>query len=49
MMQATIAATVVEMADGRLALVVEMEPDSGAGPIVVDGTYKAPPTSTRAP
>jgi hypothetical protein len=36
MMQATITATVVTMADGRLALLVEMEPDSSAGPIVVN-------------
>jgi hypothetical protein len=36
MIQATIAATIVEMPDGRLALLVEMEPDPGAGPIVVD-------------
>jgi hypothetical protein len=34
--QATIAATVVEMDDGRLALLVEMEPDPGLGPVVID-------------
>lgn len=36
MSRATIAATVVEMADGRLALLVEMEPDPGLGPVVID-------------
>jgi hypothetical protein len=36
MMRVMIAATVVEMADGGLALLVEMEPDPGLGPPVVD-------------
>jgi hypothetical protein len=36
MMHATIAATVVEMPNGRLVLLVEMEPDAGLGPLVID-------------
>ena len=34
-MRASIAVTVVEMDDGRLALLVETEPDPGLGPRVI--------------
>jgi hypothetical protein len=34
-MRVTIAVTAVEMDDGRLALLVETEPDLGLGPLVV--------------
>ena len=34
-MQVTFAATPVELDDGRLALLVEIEPDPGVGPLVV--------------
>ena len=33
--QVTFAATPVELDDGRLALLVEIEPDPGLGPLVV--------------
>jgi hypothetical protein len=36
MSRATIAATIVEIDDGRLALLVEMEPDPALGPLVID-------------
>jgi hypothetical protein len=32
----TIAVTAVEMDDGRLAFLVEMKPDPGRGPFVID-------------
>jgi hypothetical protein len=35
MMRVAISATVVEMDDGRLALLIETEPDLGLGPLVV--------------
>jgi hypothetical protein len=34
-MRASIAVTAVEMDDGRLAFLVEMEPDPGRGPLVL--------------
>ena len=34
-MRVTIAVTHVEMNDGRLALLVDLEPDPGLGPFVV--------------
>ena len=36
MTRARIAATTVEMHDGRLALLVEIQPDVGLGPLVMD-------------
>jgi hypothetical protein len=39
--RATVAATIVEMEDGRLAILVEMEPDPGLGPLVVDPVGEA--------
>lgn len=47
MMHATIAATVVEMPDGRLALLVEMEPDAGLGPLVIDPVANDPASVDR--
>jgi hypothetical protein len=47
MIQARIGATVVEMADGRLAMLVEMEPDSGWGPLVIDPADDDPGSSDR--
>jgi hypothetical protein len=41
MMQAMIAATVVEMVDGRIVLLVEMEPGLGLGPSVIDPVGEA--------
>jgi hypothetical protein len=45
--RATIAATVVEMADGRLALLVEMDPDPGPGPVVIDPVGDDPALAGR--
>lgn len=36
MIEATIAAIVVEMADGRLGVLVEFEPGPGLGPRAID-------------
>jgi hypothetical protein len=43
MSRATIAATIVEMDDGRLTLLVEMEPAPGLGPAVVDSAANVTP------
>jgi hypothetical protein len=45
--RATIAATIVEMDDGRVALLVEMEPAPGQGPWVVESA--ADPTTVADP
>jgi hypothetical protein len=47
MIQATIAATVVAMADGRLALLLEMEPAPGLGPLVIDPVGHDPASVDR--
>jgi hypothetical protein len=47
-MRATIAATLVEMADGRLAVMVEIEPDPGLGPVVVDPVGEAAALASSA-
>ena len=52
-MQVTFAATAVELDDGRLALLVEMEPDPGLGPLVLgpfgDASTIASPGSPEEP
>ena len=53
MICATLAATLVEMADGRPALLVEMGPELGLGPAVVDPADEdlgiADPSGPKAP
>lgn len=48
MSRAIFAATVVEMDDGRLALLIELEPDPGFGPLVVDPVSDATASGDRA-